>query len=127
MITDPIADLLTRISNAVRAGHEQTSVPYSKLKITILDVLKKNKFIIDFKVAKSGSFDEIEIKLNQELRTLNLKRISKPGRRTYLKKNQIKPVLRGFGISVLSTPKGVMTGTEARKNGVGGELICEIW
>ena len=127
MITDPIADLLTRISNAVKAGHEQTSVPYSKLKITILDVLKKNKFILDFKVAKSGSFDEIEIKLNQELRTLNLKRISKPGRRTYLKKNQIKPVLRGFGISVLSTPKGVMTGTEARKNGVGGELICEIW
>ena len=127
MITDPIADLLTRISNAVRAGHEQTSVPYSKLKATILDVLKKNKFIADFKVAKSGSFDEIEIKLNPEMQKLNLKRVSKPGRRIYLKKNQIKPVLRGFGISVLSTPKGVMTGSEARKNGVGGELICEIW
>jgi len=127
MVTDPIADLLTRISNAVRAGHERTSVPYSKLKTTILDVLKKNKFIMDFKVAKSGSFDEIEIELNPELRTLNLKRISKPGRRIYLKKNQIKPILRGFGISVLSTPKGVMTGVEARKNGVGGELICEIW
>ena len=127
MITDPIADLLTRISNAVRAGHERTSVPYSKLKTTILDVLKKNKFIVDFKVSKSGSFDEIEIMLNPELHTLNLKRISKPGQRIYLKKNQIKPVLRGFGISVISTPKGVMTGVEARKNGVGGELICEIW
>jgi small subunit ribosomal protein S8 len=127
MITDPIADLLTRISNAVKARHGRTSVPYSKLKTTILDVLKKNKFISDFKVVKSGSFDEIEIQLNSEQKALNLKRISKPGQRIYLKKNEIKPVLRGFGISVVSTPKGVMTGDEARKNGVGGEIICEIW
>jgi len=127
MITDPIADLLIRISNAVKAGHEQTSVPYSKLKAAILDVLKKNKIVMDFKEVKSGSFNEIEIKLNPEQKKLNLKRISKPGRRIYLKKNQIKPVLQGFGISVISTPKGVMTGTEARKNGMGGEIICEIW
>ena len=126
-ITDPIADLLTRISNAVKAGHERTSVPYSKLKMTILDVLKKSKYIEDYKTVKAGSFDEIEIKLDPESRKINLKRISKPGRRVYLKKNEIKPVLRGFGVSVLSTPKGVMTGDEARKNGVGGEIICEIW
>jgi small subunit ribosomal protein S8 len=127
MITDPIADLLTRIRNAVKAQHDKTSIPYSKLKVAILDVLKKNKFIVDFKVAKSGAFDEIEIKLNPELKELNLKRISKPGQRIYLKKGNIKPVLRGYGISVISTPKGVMTGKEAYKSGVGGELICEAW
>jgi small subunit ribosomal protein S8 len=127
MTTDPIADLLTRISNAVKAGHEQTSIPYSKLKVTILDVLKKNKFIADFKEVKKQSFNEIEVKLNPELQTLNLKRVSKPGQRIYLKKSQIMPVLHGFGVSIISTPKGVMTGDEARKNNVGGELICEIW
>ena len=127
MNTDPIADLLVRISNAARADHEQTSVPYSKLKVAILEVLKKRKFIIDFKVVKNGPFGDIEIKLNSELKTLKLKRISKPGRRIYLKNTEIKPVLRGYGISVISTPKGVMAGDEAYKNGVGGELICEIW
>ena len=127
MITDPIADLLTRIRNAVKAQHEKTIIPYSKLKVAILEVLKKNKFIVDFKVNKNGAFSEIEIKLDPELRNLNLKRISKPGQRIYLKKKQVKPVLRGYGISVVSTPKGVMTGSEAYKNGVGGELICEIW
>jgi small subunit ribosomal protein S8 len=127
MTTDPIADLLTRISNAVKAGHEQTLIPYSKLKIAILGVLKKNKFITDFQEVKKGSFNEIEVKLNPELQMLSLKRVSKPGQRIYLKKDQITPVLRGFGVSIISTPKGVMTGEEARKNGVGGELICEIW
>lgn len=127
MNTDPIADLLTRIRNASRVNHEQTLVPYSKLKVAILDVLKKSKFIDDFKVVKSGTFSEIEINLNTELNSLTLKRISKPGQRIYLKKDQIKPVLRGYGISVISTPKGVMTGEEAYKSGVGGELICEIY
>lgn len=127
MITDPIADLLTRVRNASKAGHAQTSVPYSKLKISILDVFKKYKFINDFKIVKVGAFDQIEINLNAELKELNLKRISKPGQRIYLKKGSIKPVLRGYGISVVSTPKGVMSGEEARKNGVGGELICEAW
>ncbi len=127
MNTDPIADLLTRIRNSARVQHEKTLVPYSKLKVAILDVLKKQKFINDYKVVKSGTFSEIEIKLNTELKTLTLKRISKPGQRIYLKKDQIKPVLRGYGISVVSTPKGVMTGKEAFKSGVGGELICEVY
>lgn len=127
MTTDPIADLLTRIRNAVKAQHDKTLVPYSKLKVAILDVLKKNTFIVDFKIVKIGAFDEIEIKLNPELKELNLKRISKPGQRIYLKKGDIKPVLRGYGISVISTPKGVMTGKEAHRSGVGGELICEAW
>lgn len=127
MNTDPIADLLTRIRNSARVQHEKTLVPYSKLKVAILEVLKKKNFINDYKVVKSGIFSEIEIKLNTELKTLTLKRVSKPGQRIYLKKDDIKPVLRGYGISVVSTPRGVMTGDEARKNGVGGEFICEVY
>ncbi|MBU0727290.1 30S ribosomal protein S8 [Patescibacteria group bacterium] len=127
MITDPIADLLTRIRNAVKAKHDKTVAPYSKLKVSVLEVLKNKKFISDFKVEKNGNMSEIVIALNTELNQLNLKRVSKPGQRIYLKNNQIKPVLNGYGISVISTPKGVMTGDEARRNGMGGELICEAW
>lgn len=127
MNTDPIADLLTRIRNSARVHHEKTLAPYSKLKVAILEVLKKKNFVDDYKIVKSGTFSEIEIKLNTELKTLTLKRVSKPGQRIYLKKDQIKPVLRGYGISIVSTPKGVMTGDEARKSGMGGELICEVY
>ncbi|MBN2087284.1 30S ribosomal protein S8 [Candidatus Peregrinibacteria bacterium] len=127
MNTDPIADLLTRIRNAARVQHEKTLAPYSKLKVSILDVLKKKNFIEGYKVVKSGTFSEIEIKMNNSLQTLTLKRVSKPGQRIYLKKDEIKPVLRGYGISIISTPKGVMTGEEALKSGVGGEFICEVY
>ena len=127
MVTDPIADLLTRIRNAVKAKHSVTRVGYSKLKVAILEVLKKNKYIVDYKVAKAGSFDEIEVTLNTEFTEMHLKRISKPGQRIYKKKDEIKPILNGYGIGVISTPKGVMTTVEARKSGLGGELICEIW
>lgn len=127
MVTDPIADLLTRIRNAVKAKHSKTVVAYSKLKMAILEVLKKNKYVDDFKVIKVGNFDQIEISLNVEHTELNLKRISKPGQRIYMKKGDLKPVLNGYGIGVISTPKGVMTTSEARKSGLGGELLCEIW
>ena len=127
MITDPIADLLTRIRNAVKAKHEKTSTPYSKLKAAILDVLKKNHYIQDYKMVKGSSYNEIEIKLNPEFSSLHMKRVSKPGQRIYLKRGQIKPVLNGYGIGVISTPKGVMTTEDALKSGVGGELLCEIW
>ncbi len=127
MVTDPIADLLTRIRNAVKAKHSHTSVPFSKLKMAILEVLKKNGFINDFKVVKGNSFDEIEIHLSDAFDSLHLKRISKPGQRIYLKKNEIRPVLNGYGIGVISTPKGVMTTSEARQTGLGGELLCEVW
>lgn len=127
MVTDPIADLLTRIRNAVKAKHSQTVVSYSKLKVAILDVLKKGKYINGYKVVKVGSFDQIEIDLNTEHTELHLKRISKPGQRIYMKTGQLKPVLNGYGIGVISTPKGVMTTIEARKSGLGGELLCEIW
>ena len=127
MNTDPIADLLTRIRNAASARHQKTAVPYSKLKVAVLDVFKKNHFITDFKVVKNGTLSEIAIDLNEDIKTLNLKRVSKPGQRIYIKKDQIKPVLNGYGISVISTSKGVMTNKDAYRLGLGGELICEIW
>ena len=127
MVTDPIADLLTRIRNAVKAKHSKTVVAYSKLKVAILEVLKQHKYIEDYKVIKVGSFDQIEIVLNEVHEALHLKRISKPGQRIYMKKGDLKPVLNGYGIGVISTPKGVMTTSDARKSGLGGELLCEVW
>lgn len=128
MNTDPIADLLTRIRNAVKARQSKTVVPYSKLKKAILDVMKKRKFISDYKIVKGkNTFDMIEVEFNSELNKLNLKRVSKPGQRIYVKKGSIKPVLYGYGISIFSTPQGVMTGDEAVKAGVGGEFLCQIW
>ena len=127
MVTDPIADLLTRIRNAVKAKHSKTVVAYSKLKVAILDVLKKHNYIEDYKVAKAGNFDQIEIMLVPGQGSLHLKRISRPGQRIYIKKGDLKPVLNGYGIGVISTPKGVMTTGDARKSGLGGELLCEVW
>lgn len=127
MVTDPIADLLTKIRNAVKARHSKTVVSYSKLKVAILEVLKKHHFVDDFKVIKVGNFNHIEILLNPSYRELRLKRISKPGQRIYVKKDSLKPVLSGYGIGVISTPQGVMTTSEAHKSGLGGELLCEVW
>lgn len=127
MNTDPIADLLTRIRNGVKARQLKTVVPYSGLKVSILEVIKKNNFISDFKVIKNKSFNEIEIEFNPDIKQLNLKRVSKPGQRIYIKKEDIKPVLSGYGISIVSTPHGVMTGSEAVKAGSGGEYLCQIW
>lgn len=128
MNTDPIADLLTRIRNAIKARQSKTIAPYSKLKKSILEVMKKNEFIHDFKVVKNKSnFDELEITFNNQLNDINLKRVSKPGQRIYIKKSDIRPVLNGYGIAILSTPKGIMTGDEAMQNGIGGEYICKVW
>jgi small subunit ribosomal protein S8 len=127
MNTDPIADLLTRMRNAVKARQTKTVVPHSKMKVAVLEVIKKRKFINDFKVVKNGNFDEIEIHFNPEIKSLNLKRISKPGQRIYVGKGQLKSVHYGYGIAVLSTPQGVMDGIQAVKSGVGGEYLCEIW
>ncbi|MBN2095810.1 30S ribosomal protein S8 [Candidatus Peregrinibacteria bacterium] len=126
-MTDPIADLLTRMRNAVKARQAKTVAPYSKLKTSILDVMKKRHFISGYKVVKNGTFNEIEIEFNPDLNSFNLKRVSKPGRRIYMKKNNIKPVVHGYGISIFSTPQGVMAGDEAAKKGMGGEYLCQIW
>ena len=128
MNTDPIADLLTRIRNAVQARQLKTVAPHSKLKVAILEVMKKRNFINGYKVIKNDkSFNELEIEFNREKEFNNLKRVSKPGQRIYVKKGDIKPVLNGYGISIFSTPRGVMTGDEAIKSGVGGEYLCNIW
>lgn len=128
MNTDPIADLLTRIRNAVKAKQQKTVAPHSKLKVSILEVMKKNGFIDGFKVVKNErSFDEIQIDLSTKGLSLSLKRVSKPGQRIYVKKGDIKPVIQGYGISIFSTPRGVMTGHEAFKAGIGGEYLCKVW
>ena len=127
MVTDPIADLLTRLRNACRARREKTVVPYSKVTMAILATLKKYKFIGDFRQVKTGAFPEVEVWFNPERQALNLKRISKSGQRIYIKKTEIKPVRNHYGIALISTPKGVMTGEEARKAGLGGEYLCQVW
>ncbi|MBU1992683.1 MAG: 30S ribosomal protein S8 [Patescibacteria group bacterium] len=127
MNTDPIADLLTRIRNATSAGHDFTRVPYSKIKENILVVLKNNGFIESYQKAKSGKFDELVIDLKKGKKSIHLKRISKTGQRIYIKRKELKSIRSGLGLNILSTPKGIMTGEEARKQNLGGELICEVY
>lgn len=127
MYTDPIADLLTRIRNAYKARKDIVVIPHSKMKMAVLSVLKQKNFIHDFESRKNDKFEEIEIRLNDEVRDISLKRVSKPGQRIYIKSSGIKKINGGLGLTVLSTPKGIMSGDEARKQKLGGELICEVY
>ncbi len=134
--TDPIADMLTRIRNAVLAGHAQVAMPSSKIKSEIAKILKDEGFLEGFEVA-SGETDgqkilRLKIKYIGDRRQRRsvisgLQRISSPGRRIYTKKSDIPWVLSGIGVAILSTPKGVMTGARARQLGVGGEILCKVW
>jgi len=130
-ITDPIADMLTRIRNAIMAKHLEVEVPASKMKLAIARILKDEGFIEQYKLIKDGKQGIIKITLkydeNKNSVISALKRISKPGRRIYVNKKQLPRVLNGLGIAILSTSKGVITDKEARKLGVGGEWICSIW
>ncbi len=127
MHTDPIADLLTRIRNAGRAHHEKVSAPYSKIKEGILKVLKTKGYVEDFKVETEGKFKVLTITLKEGRTDLSLTRISKPGQRIYIKTDELKTIKSGLGIVILSTSKGIMTNYEARKQNLGGELICEVY
>jgi small subunit ribosomal protein S8 len=127
MYTDTIADLLTRIRNALRARKDSLSVPYSKTKAAILENLKKKHFINGFEVSKDGTHSNLEIELNVERADLELNRVSKPGQRIYIKSTEIKKINGGLGMQILSTSKGIMTGEEAKKMQLGGELICEVY
>ncbi|MBD3156577.1 30S ribosomal protein S8 [Candidatus Peregrinibacteria bacterium] len=128
MITDPIADYLTRIRNASLAKKTKTRIPYSKLKEGISKVLQQRKFIEGYEVKKDGTFKELEITLKEWTREpLAIKRVSTPGQRIYLKNTDIKAVKNGLGVLVISTSKGVMAGEQARKEKVGGEAICEVY
>ncbi|MCG0276122.1 MAG: 30S ribosomal protein S8 [Thermosediminibacteraceae bacterium] len=130
-VTDPIADMLTRIRNANNAGHPTVEVPCSKIKKAIAETLKNEGFIQDYEVIEDGKQGIIKIYLkygpNKERVITGIKRISKPGLRIYVKKDQIPKVLGGLGIAILSTSKGIMTDKQARKEGVGGEVICYVW
>lgn len=128
MNTDPIADLLTRIRNALNAHHETTSVPHSKIKEEILRILKDKNFIEGYEVKEEGGMKVIEIQLKENLTdTLTLKRVSKPGQRIYVKTEDLKSIKSGLGIQIVSTSKGLMDGSSARKQKLGGELICEVY
>lgn len=135
-VTDPIADMLTRIRNGVMAGHSQVALPSSKIKIEIARILKEEGFIENFEVVDGGQAAHkvlrVKIKYVGERRERRpvisgLERVSKPGRRIYTKKQDIPWVLSGIGVAILSTPKGVMTGQRARQLGVGGEILCKVW
>jgi len=133
---DPIADMLTRIRNAVLAGHVQVAMPSSKLKTEIAKILKDEGFLESFEVVDGESEVQkvlrLKIKYVGERRQRSavisgLERVSRPGRRIYTRKTDIPWVLSGIGVAILSTPKGVMTGARARQLGVGGEILCKVW
>ncbi len=127
MYTDPIADFLTRIRNANRAGNRTVSIPYSKLKANIGEILESRGIVEKSRVDRSGDFPEIIVTLKDASVPINLKRVSKPGQRVYVKAGDIKPVRNGFGIAVISTSSGIMTGEAAKEAGVGGEYVCDVY
>ncbi|TWT33158.1 30S ribosomal protein S8 [Blastopirellula retiformator] len=131
MMTDPIADMLTRIRNAVRVEHPHVEMPASKVKQGVADVLKREGYIWDWEVVESEPANQIRLELkygpNGERVIQTIRRVSKPGRRIYSKGRDLAPVLDGLGISVISTSQGVISDREARQKNVGGEVLCEVW
>jgi small subunit ribosomal protein S8 len=131
MHTDPIADMLTRIRNANKAMHESTTMPTSKIKEEIARLLKEEGYITDFRVEDGESFNTLTIDLkfgrNRERIITDLKRISKPGRRVYARKDRLPRVLGGMGTAILSTSGGLITSKTAEQQGVGGEVVCFVW
>jgi small subunit ribosomal protein S8 len=129
-LTDPVADFLARIRNAIRARHQKMDVPASKLKAEIARILKEEGYISNYKVQDEEGKLVLRVYLKYggaEAAIRDLARISRPGCRVYVGRDEIKRVQGGLGISILTTPKGVMTGRQARREGVGGELLCEVW
>jgi small subunit ribosomal protein S8 len=131
MMTDPIADLLVRIQNAGERGHTSVTIPASKLKAEILRVLKSEGFIADFESTSVEGHPSLNVQLRyvaegQPVIT-GMRRVSKPGRRVYVGRRDVTPVMGGMGLSILSTSKGVMTDQESRRANLGGEVLCEVW
>jgi small subunit ribosomal protein S8 len=133
MLTDPVADMLTRIRNANKALHETASMPSSRLKVEIARILKEEGYIKDYKVerAEDTPFDTLVVELkygrSRERVITDLKRVSKPGRRVYARKDRLPRVLGGMGTAILSTSSGLVTQRTAQERGVGGEVICFVW
>jgi len=129
-LTDPISDFLIRIKNAYMAGNEECSSPYSKMRAEIAGILKDEGYIWGYEIDKEGKFPQIRVKtrfVDNEAALHDLKRISRPGLRRYVGAQEIPRVLNGMGISILSTSKGIMTGHNARKENIGGELLAQVW
>lgn len=130
-LTDPVADFLTRIRNAHGARHQKLDVPASRLKAEIARILKEEGYIANVKPVEEEGRQLLRVYLkygvNNESAIRDLRRISKPGCRVYIGKDEIRRVQGGLGISIMTTPRGVMTGRQARREGVGGEILCEVW
>ncbi len=127
MRTDPIADMLTRLRNALSAGLSVTTMPHSKVKESILGILKAKGYVKSYKITGDAPFRMLEVNLDPTDGGLALERVSKPGRRVYVASRDIPSVLGGRGIVIISTSQGLLTGQEARKQGLGGELICKVY
>ncbi len=131
MLTDPIADMLTRIRNANKALHDTVEMPTSRLKEEIARLLKEEGYVRDYHVQKGESFDRLVIELkfgkNRERILTDLRRVSKPGRRIYARKDRLPRVLGGMGTAILSTSSGLVTSRTAEERGIGGEVICFVW
>ena len=130
-MTDPIADMLTRIRNGNKAKFEKVDIPLSKEKLEIAKILKQEGYIKNFKVLSEEKKGTLRVYLKYDAQNrgiiLGIKRVSKPGLRIYVKSKKILPVLNGFGINIVSTPQGIITDNDAKKLNVGGELICSVW
>jgi len=129
-VIDPIADMLTRIRNAIMASHESVLVPSSKIKLSIVKILKEEGFIDRYEVLKGKPQTMIKIHLkyaDEQPAILGLERVSKPGLRVYVERHEIPRVYGGLGIAILSTSKGIMTGQEAWRQHLGGEILCYVW
>ncbi|HLI82632.1 MAG TPA: 30S ribosomal protein S8 [Bryobacteraceae bacterium] len=131
MLSDPIADMLTRVRNAIRARHPKADVPASRLKIEIARILKEEGYIATYKVVEEGAKKTIRIYLKYGADNAPvisaIERVSRPGCRVYVGQTEIPRVLGGMGINILTTPRGVMTGRDAHKEHVGGEILCRVW
>jgi len=131
MVTDPIADMLTRIRNAVMIKTEKVDIPASKMKVEIAKILKEEGFIKSYKILKDKKQGILRVTLkytvDNERIVTGLKRVSKPGRRVYVGKDEVPKVMGGVGIAVVTTPRGILSDRECRREGVGGEVLCYIW
>jgi small subunit ribosomal protein S8 len=131
-MTDPIADFLTRIRNGLHAGHDEVVIPHSKMKAELARILQEQGYIQGWSVerARVGEELHVQLKYTEESRSsviAGLRRVSKPGRRTYVASKDVPRVLGGMGTSIISTSQGLMTGHDARRSGVGGEIVAEVW
>jgi len=131
MHTDPIADFLTRVRNGLQARHKTVEVPASRLKLELARILKEEGYINGYRLVEESAHKKVEVRLkygadNRPVIT-RMNRVSRPGRRVYVGHHEVPRVMGGMGISILTTPRGVMTGKTARQQGVGGEVLCEVW